>query len=219
LKSFLLLIIAGILLPATTYAQGTICEDDLCKPREVVVKTSLTGPLQHAAYLTLGVEVPVYKQFAVQGEVLYIYKYILNATQLAANRNSLGAKIDVKYYIPKSTTLRIYTGPSLTYRNMYTDVGRVEWREEKDEQGLDIRVPHVVMDNATQIKTTTTDILWQVGIQPLILKHFALNLYTGAGVGLENKEVKAGPVPPDFEKTRKSSYFSSIIGLQAGFAF
>lgn len=199
------------------YAQRPGCEDSLCRPSGVVLNTSLTGPLQLASYVALGAEVPVYRQLAVQAEAIYIYKYLYQASLLAADRSSLGAKVDLKYYIPKSTSLRIYTGPSVIYRNLHTLEGRIEIRDEKDENGYDIRVPRMVMDDAAEVTTRSTDILWQVGIQPLILDHFALNLYTGAGIGILNRKLRSGPEPPDFKG--KETYFSKLIGLQLGFAF
>lgn len=184
----------------------------------MVVKTSLTGPIQVAHYAALALEVPVYRQLAIQAEGIYIYKYVFNAARLAPNRNSLGAKLDVKYYIPKSTTLRIYTGPGITYRNMYTQEGRIVFKDGKDEFGNDIDIPYVEMDNASEVKTSNTDIVWQVGIQPLIFKHFALNLYTGTGLGLIKQKVTSGPELSKYSGVTKT-YLSTIVGLQVGFAF
>lgn len=205
-----------VLCPAFGYAQ--VCDADLCIPREVIIKSSLTGPLQLASYATLGVEVPIHKQIAVQAEGAYIYRYAFSESKLNYGRNSGGLKLDVKYYLPKSTTLRLYTGPSISYRNMYTNVGHIEWWDEMTEDGYMESMPHLVMQNATGLRTSNTDLLWQVGVQPFILHHFALNIYTGAGVGIEANHIISGS-PPAKTPLARSTYFSKIFGVQVGFAF
>jgi hypothetical protein len=216
LKAFRILILAAIVCPAVMQAQ--VCEDDLCIPREIIVKTSLTGPLQLASYASLGIEVPIYKQMSVQAEGLYIYQYSFNQTKLNRGRNSAGLKVDLKYYLPKSTTLRIYTGPCISYRNMYTNTGRIEWRDETTDDGTTVSMPYLVMQNPTGVRTSNTDFLWQVGVQPFVLRHFALNIFTGAGLGIQSTHVISGPRPLDAPK-KNSTYFSKIFGVQLGFTF
>jgi hypothetical protein len=180
------------------------------------VKTSLTGPFQTASYASLGVEVPIYKQIAIQAEGFYIYRYTFSQTRLNYGRNSGGLKLDLKYYLPKSTTLRIYTGPAVSYRNLYTNTGQVEWRDEMTNEGYIVSMPHLTMQNPTSVRTANTDILWQVGVQPFVLRHFALNIFTGAGLGIQRTNVLSSPQPMHARKTT-STYFSKIFGVQLGF--
>jgi hypothetical protein len=216
LRLLFILFTAGILLPFAASSQ--VCDSNLCIPREIIIKTSLTGPIQNAAYGALAVEVPVWKQLAVQAEASYIYHFIHNTSRLDNGSRSGGIKLDLKYYFPKSTTMRIYTGPSVSYRNMNTMCGKYDWRMGVDNLGNPMEMPYVNMTDASFVKTSNTDILWQVGIQPYLVKHVALSVYTGAGLGIEHRKVTSGAEPKDLGD-KNFAYFSKILGVHLGFAF
>jgi hypothetical protein len=186
-------------------------------PVKTILKVSLLSPFEPEHSIRLAAEITLGKNLSVEPEVGYIYDYVLGIYRLQKNLANFEQRLAFRYYIPEKFIGGLYCGPLFTYENFNYQEG--VWKNfvpsNPDSMTLDF-------SNPWQFSESRFGLYIIAGIQPLLSRHFTLDL--NGGFGIQRREVvtkfdprlTGGAALP----AREISYTPlGILSLHAGYVF
>jgi hypothetical protein len=216
MKRILLLFL--FVLPSLCQAQYGTKEDTIIvspnKAPGIALRVSLLGPIQDMKTLRMGVEIPVEKYYSVILSGGYVYKFRYDRQKLMPDRPSFETRIEGRYYLPEKFLYGLYTGAELAYRKTNIMEGVLV-------SSIDGAVTNFI--DPTDYRVHDYTLMGQLGIQPLIGKHFLLDISGGLGLGMHDvNQIRLGLSPKSDDSNLQVGThfrFESIFGLSAGYLF
>lgn len=216
-----------LLFPALAIAQAKQpAIQGTCTPNcqtNFILKTSVLSPVLQQPGVRLGVELPFDSFYSIQPMVGYYYAYNKGMRRMDKSQISYDARIDFKYYLPKASLLGLYTGPMFVFSRSYYEEGANAYRTEYNPvTGKDEDVLYINFDNPSHLRQDGYALMWDLGLQPIIAGHFAVDVYIAAGAQLYKNRLVT---PADHNKITSetvrthSADFATMFGLNVGYAF
>lgn len=189
---------------------------------QVVLKSSVISPLLEKRGVRLGLEVPIDSFNSLELMTGYYYDYYKHFVLLNKDKMNFDLRLGFKHYFPFSALLGLYTGGGFIYGHSEYVIGFADIRTEVDPQTAKIsEFAFVNYNDADLLNSNSFDIVAQLGLQPILYKHLAVDVYVSGGWGLLDERKTF--VGADHQLTApiktKSNHLLFLIGFNLGYAF
>ncbi len=220
----LLILVIGLIWAAGSQAQFIpgVGEDRIIvtpniAPAKTIIKTSVLSPFAERNSIRLAVEYTIGKQFSIQPEWGYIFGYSTAMNKLQPNTMSYEQRLGFRYYVPEKFFNGLYIGPLFTYSILSYQKGT--WRN------VDPAVPDSILidfSNPYQYREQDFGVYAVVGIQPVVLKKFVIDLNGGYGLEYHYLVTKFDPLLKNGQNPTppiKQLIPGPILSLHIGYFF
>jgi len=158
-------------------------------PGKTIIKTSLLSPFDVKNVINLSLEYTITKHLSVEPEIGYMFNYFAGLYKIQPNDMNYQERFSLRYYIPENFFNGLYVGPVFSYAsyNFQKGVYRNEYPAKPDSVTLDY-------SNPWQYREQDFGVYLVVGIQPVIKRHFVIDLNGGFGAEYQYFVTKFDPM-------------------------
>jgi hypothetical protein len=189
-------------------------------PKRTILKVSLLTPIETQNSINVAVEVSLNEHLSLQPEIGYIFDYHSGTSRdkIASNYINTQQKLSLRYYVPEKVVNGLYVGPQLSYTNF--NFKRGIWRNL--DPHLSEKNYFLDYSNPGEYQQMDYGIYATAGVQPVLSRHFTLDLKGGAGMVVEQLNTKydpglsgSAPLPPPFFRYK----FDGLFSIHFGYVF
>jgi len=182
-------------------------------PGKISIKVSLLSPIEATKSLKVSVEIPISARLSLEPGFGYLYSNSFDVDQMVDSKLNSEQHLALRYYPRENAINGLYVSSLATFSNFVYQKGT--WRNDIENQPdygwyLDYSKP-------VNYQQTNYGVYALVGIQPIIFKHFIVDICGGMGLTFETTTSKTNTIPPN--ATISSLTSAGLFSLYVGYIF